>query len=246
MGRACRCWPPLSGARPQWHCTHGAARCVLLGPLRAHCTGQVYPCIPLAPLTPVLAVTGDNFGLLVFLPCTHRACGSSPIPNPAALHLRGTQSSKISAARGGSKPSQLHRRLTTNERTSPLLPTHPCYPPFDTVACRSLALFPPFASSFSSSNTPPRNHQTCGPAGDGTDLKSPNTACLACTAPATTTTTLLYADPRLRAEVCRPITNRHSDDRGCWALRRHAGKERWKGKTEARVAEAWCRASCCW
>lgn len=73
---------------------------------------------------------------------------------------------------------------------------------------------------------------------------SPNTACLARTTP-NTTTTLLYASPGLRAEVYRPITTAHSDRR-CWALGRRGDKERWKGITEARVAEAWCRASCCW
>lgn len=155
MGRACCCRPPLLGPRPQWHRTHGAAHCVCSSP-RPALYGPCVPVYPPGPLTPVLSVTGDNFAFLVFLPCMHRACGSSPIPNPAALHLRGTQSSKISAARGGSKPAQLHRRFTTNSiRTSPLLPTHPCLPPFDTVACRSLALFSPFCTPlFLLPNTP--------------------------------------------------------------------------------------------
>lgn len=118
---------------------------------------------PWAPSPPFWSVTGDNFALLVFLPCTHRACGSSPIPNPAALHLRGTQSSKISAAAREEEASlrscicivAFHQ---TTYGPPHLLPTHPCLPPFDTVACRSLALFPPFCLLFFFFQIP--NHQT--------------------------------------------------------------------------------------
>ena len=104
-----RSWagPPMASHTSYWHAASG------LSPVPA-----LYgPCVPVYPpghSAPVLSVTGDNFAFLVFLRCTHRACGSSPIPNPAALHLRGSQSSKISAARGGSKPAQLHHRFTNH------------------------------------------------------------------------------------------------------------------------------------
>lgn len=204
---------------------------------------------PWPPLTPVLSVTGDNLAFLVFLPCTHRACGSSPIPNPAALHLRGTQSSKISAARGGSKPAQLHRRFTHQQHTDLPIITNP--PLLTTIRhCRLplLGLVPSFCLLFFFfQNTPPPFSQSPNLwTGWRRDRPhSPNTACLARTTPTTTTTTLLYASPGLRAEVHRPITTAQSDRR-CWALGRRGDKERWKGITEARVAEAWCRASCCW
>lgn len=82
---------------------------------------------------------------------------------PAALHLRGTQSSKISAAAREEEASlrscicivAFHQ---TTYGPPHLLPTHPCLPPFDTVACRSLALFPPFCLLFFFFQPP--NHQT--------------------------------------------------------------------------------------
>lgn len=151
MGRACR---PNGTAHMVLHAASCSGPCART--VRARCT-RVSPRPPhprsgchRRQLRP-LGFSALHAPSLRFLSYPKPSC-TAPVeaPNPPKSQPREEES----------KPSQLHRRLTTNERTSPLLPTHPCYPPFDTVACRSLALFPPFASSCSSSNTPPRNHQT--------------------------------------------------------------------------------------
>lgn len=158
--------PALWGRAPNGiaHSVAVHTRCVFARALGPHCMGQVYPCIPLAPLTPVLSVTGDNFAFSwFFCPATHRACRSSPIPNPAALHLRGTQSSKISAARGGSKPAAASSLFTNTHTDLPIFTNPPLLTSIRHSRLSLLGLVPSFClSSFSSSkakNTP-RKHQT--------------------------------------------------------------------------------------
>ena len=92
------------------------------------------------------SVTGDNFAFLVFLPCTHRACGSSSYPKSSCSAPEAPNPPK-SQPRGTDLPIIYQLTLAIHHHsTLSLVAPWPC----------SLL----FASSFfPSSNHPPRNHQ---------------------------------------------------------------------------------------
>lgn len=174
MGLLVAVGPRSSRPRPQWHRTphsYGRSRgahtahcaCCRSSPSRLHCMVHLYPCIPLGPPSPPFSVLSQatTSPSWFFCPARTEPAVPPPIPNPAALHLkRHPILQNLSRERGGSKPfaaalCTLHSAFAsllshTNKHYGPphYLPTHPCSPPFDTVACRSLASFPPFASSF--------------------------------------------------------------------------------------------------
>lgn len=130
--------------------------------LDRHCMGHMYPCIPLDRPPP--SVTGDNFALLVFLPCTHRAYGSSPIPNSAALHC--TQEAPNPPKSQPREEEASPRSCITSPPTD--LPITHLPPPSPTTIrhCRLslLGLVPSFCLLFF------LHQPKSGPAGDGTDL----------------------------------------------------------------------------
>lgn len=234
---------PALGAGPQWHRTHRAGN-------TASCSSPVPalygPCVPVYPPGPppprsvchrrqlrLLGFSALHAPSLWFLSYPKPSC-TAPERHPILQNLSRERRKQACAA-----ASSLHQPFGPPHYYQPTL----AYLHSTTVACHSLALFPPFASSFFFFQKPPLPITIQWTGWRRDRPHSPNTACLARTTPATTT--LLYANPGLRAEVYRPITTAvPTEAAGHWAGA--ATKERWKGTTEARVAEAWCPASCCW
>lgn len=173
MGHARCCWPPLLGARPQWHRTHGAAHCVCSSPRPA-----LYgPCVPVYPPAPpphprslchrrqlrLLGFSALHAPSLWFLSYPKPSC-TAPERHPILQNLSRERRKQACAAASSLHPPTAYGpphyyqpTLAYHHSTLSLAAPWPC----------SLLLPPLFLLP---NHPPPRNHQTCGPAGDGTDL----------------------------------------------------------------------------